>query len=303
MVPDQRVVARRDLEEVLAGVQVDRGEGAVGRLVDGQPVRQVQRAAVAVEPVAALGLVGVGLGDREERRELVGLDVDHPGLGVGGRAAPVRAAEDPGVRDRPAERRRGVEPSHPVLADDLERLLPHLGGEGDHVVLGEALLREGRGLGGEGLGLGGPFAGDVTGGDRAVLDGPDRLAGHPVEDVDETGLRRGRDGVDLPAVHVDGQQRRGGGQVVVPEAVLHGLEVPDPLAGAGVEADDGLREEVVAEAVSAVVVVARRPDRADRRVRVRRRGTSAPRRSCGPPGPRRRPPRCRSRTRPAAGSG
>ena len=42
--------------------------------------------------------------------------------------------------------------------------------------------------------------------------------------------------------------------------MLHGLEVPDPLAGAGVEADDGLREEVVAEAVSAVVVVAWRPD-------------------------------------------
>ena len=98
-------------------------------------------------------------------------------------------------------------------------------------------------------------------GTGAVLDGPDRLAGHPVEDVDEAGLRGSGDRVDLPAVHVDGEQGGRGRQVVVPEAVLHGLEVPDPLAGAGVEADDGLREEVVAEAVSAVVVVARRPDR------------------------------------------
>ena len=183
-----------------------------------------------------------------------------PVSGSAARATPVGAAEDPGVGDRAAERRRGVEPSHPVLADDLERLFPQFGGEVDHVVLGEGLLRERRRLRGEGLSLGGPFAGDVARRDRAVLDGPDRLAGHPVEDVDEAGLRGGGDRVDLLAVHVDGQQGGRRRQVVVPEAVLHGLEVPDPLAGARVEADDGLREEVVAEAVSAVVVVARRAD-------------------------------------------
>ena len=52
-----------------------------------------------------------------------------------------------------------------------------------------------------------------------------------------------------------------GREVVVPQAVVDGLEVPDPLPGLDVHRDQGLREEVVAEPVDAVVVVGRRPRR------------------------------------------
>ena len=48
-----------------------------------------------------------------------------------------------------------------------------------------------------------------------------------------------------------------GGKVVVPHAVVHGLEVPHALAGPDVEGDEALGEEVVAEPVPAVVVVGR----------------------------------------------
>ena len=51
------------------------------------------------------------------------------------------------------------------------------------------------------------------------------------------------------------------GEVVVPDAVVHGLEVPHALAGPDVEGDEALGEEVVAEAVAAVVVVGRRAGR------------------------------------------
>src|ERR1043166_6467738 len=43
--------------------------------------------------------------------------------------------------------------------------------------------------------------------------------------------------------------------------MVHGLEMPDPRSGARVEADDRLREEVVALPRAAVIVVARRAHR------------------------------------------
>src|SRR5205814_839995 len=59
--------------------------------------------------------------------------------------------------------------------------------------------------------------------------------------------------------HVD--QVRRAGQVVVPEAVMHHLEVPDAFPGLRVQADQALAEETRTRAVAAVPVVVRRPDR------------------------------------------
>ena len=59
------------------------------------------------------------------------------------------------------------------------------------------------------------------------------------------------------AFHPDVDQVGRCREVVVPQAVVHGLEVPDALAGARIEADDALREQVVARPVPAVVVVRR----------------------------------------------
>jgi len=67
--------------------------------------------------------------------------------------------------------------------------------------------------------------------------------------------------LDLPPVdhQVDQQRRRR--RVVVPDAVVDELEVPDDLAGPGVETDDALRIQVVPEPVAAVIVVGRRAGR------------------------------------------
>ena len=56
-------------------------------------------------------------------------------------------------------------------------------------------------------------------------------------------------------VHVD--QHRRAGKVPVPHVVMNHLQVPEPLAGVDVHGDDGVREEVVAVPVAAVVVVGR----------------------------------------------
>ena len=104
----------------------------------------------------------------------------------------------------------------------------------------------GAGFVGNGCVGGVPLAGYVALRHGPLLDGPDRLAGDAVEDVGEGLLARLRDRLDLAAVDRDVEQVAGGGEVVVPEAVVHGLEVPDALPGLGVDRDDALGEEVVA---------------------------------------------------------
>ncbi len=97
--------------------------------------------------------------------------------------------------------------------------------------------------------------------DRPLLDRPHRLAGHAVEDVHEGLLAGLGDRLDVAPVDPDVEQVAGGRKVVVPEAVVHRLEVPDPLSGLDVDGDDALREQVVAGAHAPVPVVRRRPRR------------------------------------------
>ena len=63
------------------------------------------------------------------------------------------------------------------------------------------------------------------------------------------------------AVVADGRQLRRGRVVVVPQVVMHHLEMPQPLAGARVEREQRSAEQVRAEPIGAVVVVGRRPGR------------------------------------------
>ena len=95
----------------------------------------------------------------------------------------------------------------------------------------------------------------------AILDRPDRLARGAVEDVGEAGLRDLGNGFDQLAVDHDVEQVRGRGDVVVPDPVADGLEVPDALARLRVDADQALGEQVVARPVGPVVVVRRRARR------------------------------------------
>ena len=102
------------------------------------------------------------------------------------------------------------------------------------------------------------FAGDLARRDGPFLDRPDRLAREAVEHVGKAGLRYLRDGLDRPAVDDDIDQIGRRGDVVVPDAVMHGLEVPDSLPGFGIERDQAFGVDILAVAHTAPVVVGRR---------------------------------------------
>ncbi len=69
----------------------------------------------------------------------------------------------------------------------------------------------------------------------------------------------------------DVEQHRRRGQVVIPDVVMKRLEVPDALAGLGVEADERIGEQIVAVTMPAVEIAGRRLRRADRRSRAQHR--------------------------------
>src|SRR5260370_25402327 len=123
------------------------------------------------------------------------------------------------------------------------------------IVHRKSLPRERRRLRRERLHVPGRLARHVGGGHAALFDGPQRLAGHAVEHPYESLLADLRHGVDGLAVVMHGEEFRGGGVVVVPNVVVDELEMPEALAGAGVEREEAVAEEIGAEAVCAVEIV------------------------------------------------
>ena len=129
------------------------------------------------------------------------------------------------------------------------------------VVDGDALEIERRRLRRKRLRRGVPLSGHVARRHRPLFYGPDRLAGHPVEHIGERLLARLGDRLDLASVDGDVDQIACRRKVVVPEPVMDRLEMPDALAGLGVDADDALGEQVVPMPHPAVPVVGRRAGR------------------------------------------
>ncbi len=144
---------------------------------------------------------------------------------------------------------------------DLFRLPAQLRRVVDQVVRRHALPVERQRAGGEGLGRRGPLAGHVGRRHGAFLDRPDRPARLPVENEAEGLLRHLSDGPDPASADGDIHQVRRAGQVVVPQAVMDDLEVPDPSPRARVQADQAFREEIVPLAMAAVPVVRGRAHR------------------------------------------
>src|SRR5688572_21053742 len=109
----------------------------------------------------------------------------------------------------------------------------------------------------EGLRRRRPLTGHVGLRNRPLDDRPDRLPGLPIEDVEEPLLRRLRDDLSRLAVLTDRQQLGRLRNVPVPEIVVNELLMPDSLAGARIDRDERVGEQVVALAIAAVEVVAR----------------------------------------------
>ena len=89
---------------------------------------------------------------------------------------------------------------------------------------------------------------------RTLFNGPDRLAGDAIEDVGKGLLGNLGDGFDRAAVDDKVDQGWSGGNVVVPDAVVDQLVMPDAAAGAGVETDERFTEQAVARTMSAVII-------------------------------------------------
>src|SRR4051794_17047615 len=78
----------------------------------------------------------------------------------------------------------------------------------------------------------------------SLLDAVDRLAGDPIEHEVMSHLGPVDDDLAPNAVDHDVEKRRGRYVVVVPNVMMHRLEVPAPLSGLGVQGEETVGEEV-----------------------------------------------------------
>ena len=275
MVPD--VVGRlavRDLPRHRAALQVDRGDPPVGRLHQRKALhgeRNRRRLRVLGIRGLAADVAHVRLlaaGDEAEVRDAgVGEDIEDTGLGIEGAPLPVGAAghvgqHQGGERAIPLAHHRGREQRPELEARrQLQPLGLQLRREVDEIVGAYTLALESGWLGDEELCRVRDLTRHIRRLDLALLERPDRLAGHAVEHVQPALLGRLHDDLARPAVDRDVGQDRRARQVPVPDPVLDELEVPLALAGPQIDGHQALAVEPGAWPMAAVVVAGRHLDR------------------------------------------
>src|SRR5260370_27686055 len=121
-------------------------------------------------------------------------------------------------------------------------------------MLGEELTREGRRASGERLLGSRNFAGYNARGIFMGLDGKERLTVGAIEDVDETLFCGLRNGVDLFAATLYGEENRLSRKVAGPKIVVDALKMPDSFAGLRIQGEQAICEEIVADAIGAVEI-------------------------------------------------
>src|SRR5215469_1447131 len=118
-----------------------------------------------------------------------------------------------------------------VLGGNRRRLLAELRREVDQVINGHAVATVCGRLAGDGLRRRVPFAGNIPDGYLLFRDGPNGLAGHPIEHVQKTLLAWLCYGFDRFTVNANIGQDGSRRDVHVPERVMHELEMPFSLSG------------------------------------------------------------------------
>ena len=192
--------------------------------------------------------------------KVFGPHINHAGLRVSGRRAPTRSPIHARQGDlTPAHRHRGV---HTFEADGLQNCPEALGfcriNVRAHVIRCQCHPRDRGRPGREGLCGPGLFSGHVALRCRPLLDGPQRLSGHAVEHEKQSRLRRHRYNINHLALVPHCDQLRFGAQVQIPDIVMNDLEVPEPFAGACVQGNDAVTEQVLPRPPAAIVIVCRR---------------------------------------------
>ena len=182
------------------------------------------------------------------------------GLGIVRSSGPIRAA----ARCRHSQCSKGAFPfahhgrreywPHLVSRNELHGLGSEFGCEVDQVINRRALAvvswRFGR------VRLRGriPLARHITFFHRPLGNRPDGLTIRPIENVEERllgGLCKRFDGA---AIDRDVHEHGRAGNIVVPDSVVHQLEMPLALPGFQIQRDDGLAEQTVARPMPSIVV-------------------------------------------------
>ena len=191
------------------------------------------------------------------------IGVDDVRLRIVRPARPVGAAGSGPERER-AE--RAVAPAHNgwridgaqvVFRGNGLRTLAKRGREIDQIVDGDAITAVSRRLRGNRLRRGVPLAGHVADFDGPLWDGPNGFSGHAIENVEEALLAGLRHGLHWLTIHCDVCKNGRGGDVHVPQRVVHQLEVPLAFAGFQIDADEAFTKEIVSRPVSAVEIAGR----------------------------------------------
>src|SRR5262245_43051087 len=256
----------RDLPHHRALVQIERGDAAPWWLHERQPLNGETATGVstacAVDPVHVGSLLA--LSQRNQTRQRVGEDVQHSGIRIVRPARPigaVRHVEHSGFAAFTFHDWRRKQRTELELRSHLQSFGFDLRREVDQIFFLNALQLERRRLGWEWLRRAGFLARYRGLFDGAFFDWPDRFAGLTIEDVQKSLFRRLRDRLDRPAVDGDVHQYRRAGDVVVPDAVMNELIMPDALTGRELHCEQRFGKQVVAGPMTAVVVAGGQFDR------------------------------------------
>ena len=113
----------------------------------------------------------------------------------------------------------------------------------------------GRRLEREGLGRPSRLARYLGLGHGTLFDAEQGAAGLPIQQKEMSHLGHLSHGVHGSAFVIDRDQDRGTGQIVVPQVMMHDLIVPDAFAGLGIETEDAVSKEILADPIAAPVII------------------------------------------------
>ena len=204
----------------------------------------------------------------DRRHAALRADVDHPRLGIHGAAAiDVHATRSPGRIPRALRTCRAVGGrtgnevrTHAAALREFERGVANGRRVVDQIRGQQPLLRIRRWLARDRLRRRRALVRHVALQHLRFRHRPDRLSRHTIEGVEPALLGALRDRLATHAIHGDVDQVRRHRRVVIPDVVMHHLEVPLPLARLRIQCDQRVAEQVVAGAMAAVFVHQRHAD-------------------------------------------
>src|SRR5271166_929235 len=256
--------------QLLAGLGVERQKIAVGFAAEDKAAGGYRRTTAAADAVRRFVLPGDLVGLRVDRRERAGhRRADWRGLRAADIALPayvlVAVTRERAGAHRPrhieiagvgaVRHRRPVGAADPRWLDQHRGLPKRLEDAADLVISGRRLvdaLRHGRVADRVGLRFGGLLPWLLR--NRAFLNADQRLSVGAVEDVDPAGSPGFGDALARHAVDDGVEQHDRACRVIVPDVVMHLLEMPDILARLGLERHQRRAEQVVALAHRTVVI-------------------------------------------------